>query len=412
LLIGILIGLEREHWRIEKKVYAGVRTFAITALSGTIASIIAEIVAVEILIITTLFVAVVCIILIYSTNIQHRGSGLTTGIALFLTYLLGIIVANGFFLFAIIVAIIITFLLVQKHQLHTFAENLEESEILSAVKFLAVAFILYPLVPEEALLGIIDLRSVILIIVLVSSISFASYILLKKVGAKGGMSYSGLLGGFVSSEATTGALASLSKIKQEFTDPLIIGIILANIAMLISNIIIAFIVNPSGNISLVMVPPHLIMIIISIYLIYKVRTQTEETESIPEVKETIELESPFALKPAFKFGIIFMVLMVLADVANQVAGPMGIYATALGGIVSSSAVTVSVASLAVTGNVSYLVAAETAVMASIISTFSKLLFIRATGSSDLFNRSKNIFIIIGFVGILILLFHAIFLRVV
>ncbi len=403
-MIGILIGIEREHWRSEKRVYAGVRTFAITSISGTVATIISEVVGIEILFITTFFVAMVCLLMIYSINVLHQGSGLTSGIALFSTYLLGILVAMEYFLFSIIVAIVITFLLIEKRHLHTFAENLTEKEILGGVQFLAVSFILYPILPHEPVFGVINLRSVIMIVLLVSTISFISYIFLKKFGPHGGMPYSGFFGGFVSSEATTGALSSLSRVKEGLVNSLFVGILLANLAMLLSNLIIAFIVDTSGRTTLMMLPPHLIMIAVSVYIIKKQRPTPTS------LKGTIDLESPFALKPAFKFGLIFMVLMVAADIANQVAGPAGIYATALGGIISSSAVTASVASLAIQGHISYIAAAETAVTASIISTFSKILFVRSTGTIELFKSSKSTFMLIGATGVASLIIWGYLLR--
>ncbi|MBN2110686.1 MAG: MgtC/SapB family protein, partial [Methanosarcinaceae archaeon] len=279
---------------------------------------------------------------------------------------------------AIIVALIITFLLIEKKPLHTFAENLSEDEIQNALQFLAVAFILYPTVPEEPLLGIVNLRSAILIVVLVSTISFVSYLALKRLGPTGGIPYSGFFGGFISSEATVAALSNISKSKTMLMDELHMGSMLAVVSMIISNTIIALIVDTSGRTAMLMVPPFIVMgIAILTFVMLKKRVTHE-------YQETIELDSPFALGPAFRFGAVFTVLMVLANAANEIAGPLGAYATALGGVVSSSAVTASIAALAVGGSISYQTAAETAILAALISTLSKPFYIKITGSEEFF----------------------------
>ncbi|MEZ5335846.1 MAG: MgtC/SapB family protein [Methanolobus sp.] len=172
LMIGILVGIEREHWRTDKKIFAGVRTFAITSMTGTIAALLVESLGMWILIATTIFAIFAAASLIYVVNIVRGKSGLTTAISLFCTYLLGIIVAQGYYLVAIVVALVLTFLLIEKKPLHSFAEHLTEEDLNSALKFLAVAFVLYPIMPEEPVFGILRLKSAILIVVLVSFITF------------------------------------------------------------------------------------------------------------------------------------------------------------------------------------------------------------------------------------------------
>ncbi len=392
LMIGVLIGIEREHRRSEQQVFAGVRTFAITCIAGMFATFVADVVGYEILLITTIMMAAFCIVLVYRIYSARGKLGMTSSIALFCTYLLGILVARDYYLFAIIGGVILTFLLIEKKPLHSFAETLSDDEILNALQFLAVVFILYPLMPPEPVLGIVDLRSMILIVVLVLSISFVSYLSLKGLGTEGGISYSGLFGGFVSSEATTGALSVLSKNRSGLVDAIYVGILLSNVSMFISNLVIALIVDTSGQTLMYMLPPQIMMLILALVIV-KIRKREFDIMSEP-----LEIGSPFALRPAFKFGFMFAVLQVIATTANEVAGPIGTYAIALGGLVSSSAVTASVAALASNGSISYSVAAQTAVIAGIISTLNKLMLIRVSGSSALLQRSRNTMVLLALVG--------------
>lgn len=404
LLIGLLIGLEREHWRKDKTIYAGVRTFTITALMGTLATLIEPFVSFDILLITTIFMTFACLMIVYALNVVYGLSGLTSSIALFFTYLLGIMVAKGLFLVSIVFAVVLTFILIEKKPLHTFAENLSEQDIASALKFLAVAFVLYPLAPEEPIYDIINLKSAILIVVLVSFISFISYLSLRRLGSSVGIAYSGLFGGFISSEATVVALSNLSLKKPYLVENIYTGSLLAVISMIISNLLIAIIVDTSGVIALLMLPPFIFMALVTVsFILFGNRNM----EAIPE---KLEIGSPFALGPAFKFGVIFLFFMFLANAANDLAGSAGTYATALGGIVSSSAVTASVAAIAINGNISFQTAAETAVLAGIISTLTKPIYIKITGSKELFNRSLVSFLVIVITGTLALLIWAAFKR--
>lgn len=402
LMIGILIGIEREHWRTSKKIYAGVRTFTITCLIGMLATFMQPYVSFDILLVTTIFMVFSCILMVYAVNIVYGRSGLTSAIALFFTYLLGIMVGSGMFLVPIVFAVVLTFVLIEKKSLHSLAEHLSEKDIAGALKFLAVVFVLYPLVPSEPIYDVLNLKSAILIVVLVSSISFVNYLSLKKMGSKGGIAYSGLLGGLVSSEATIVALANISRRRINLTENVYMGSMLAVISMLIRDIVIAIIVDTSGRTALLMLPPFLLMGLVTVMLVLFERQKIEITQ------ETLEIGSPFALGPAFKFGLVFSIFLLLANTANTFAGPVGTYATALGGIVSSAAVTASVTALALGGNISYQTAAETAVMASIISTLTKPVFIKITGSKELFSRSLKPFILIVITGSLALIAWSIF----
>ncbi len=402
LMIGILIGIEREHWRTSKKIYAGVRTFTITCLIGMLATFMQPYVSFDILLITTIFMVFSCILMVYAVNIVYGRSGLTSAIALFFTYLLGVLVGSGMFLVPIVSAVVLTFVLIEKKPLHALAEHLSEKDISGALKFLAVVFVLYPIVPAEPVYDVLNLKSAILIVVLVSSISFVNYLSLKKMGSKGGIAYSGLLGGLVSSEATIVALANISRRRMNLTENIYIGCMLAVISMLIRDIVIAIIVDTSGRTALLMLPPFLIMGLATVMLVLFEKQKMEVTQ------ETLDIGSPFALGPAFKFGLIFVIFLLLANTANTFAGPVGTYATALGGIVSSAAVTASVTALALSGSISYKTAAETAVMAGIISTLTKPVFIKITGSKELFSKSLTPFILVVITGILALIGWSLF----
>lgn len=397
-LIGIMVGIEREHRGIEHEIFAGVRTYSITCITGMLAAFVSEAKGPGFVYVAALFFGAICCIITYSKIFLFKRIGVTSPISLFFIFVMGVLVGYDYGLFAIISSIVVAFLLIQKQPLHQFAGNLTKDELYNAIQFLAVTFILYPVVPDREFYGVINFRTAILIVILVSLISFLSYVLLRKFGTKRGICYSGFVGGFVNSEATTAALAGLSKRVEEMADPVLTGILLCNISMLIRNLILALIVDPTGQTTLRMLPPQAVIILASVAIVLRY-----DKKFCPVDGGELKIESPFSLGQAFKFGVAFTVILIVGSFAYKVAGTAGIYVTALGALVSSSGVIVSVTLLAVSGNISYATAANTAVLASLISTINKILLSKISGSPSLFALTKKTFGIITVLGILALL---------
>ena len=392
MLIGILIGIEREHRRPEKiELIAGVRSFTIACIAGMISSFIALKINPGILLISLAFFALISALYIYIKNVVLRSPGITGPIALYCTFLLGVLISYDLFVPAIAGAVIITLLLAEKQPLHSFATKLRDEEILSAVRFLAVIFILFPLTPDAVYLGVINPRTILLIVIFVATISFASFVIMKNMGTKKGIPISGMLGGLVNSEATTAALAVMAKKRHELIESGFTGIILCNSSMLIRNLLIALIVDPTGRVFLLMAIPQLFIVLYSATVVIRSRDNSN-------VSESIQLQSPFALSPAIKFAIGFTGLSIVSKFANLWAGAAGVYATALGGFISSAVVTALATALAVNGNVSYSTGAITAILASLVSTGNKMLLVKWSGPSmlsDLVNTAFTRFIIAG-----------------
>ena len=394
-----MVGVEREHKSLDHEIFAGVRSYSITCITGMLVAVGSESIGSGFVYVATLFFGAICAIITYSKIFLYRRIGVTSPISLFFIFVMGVLVGYDYGLYAIVSSIVVSFLLIQKQPLHHFAGNLTREELYNAVQFLAVAFILYPIAPEKELFGLINLKTAMLIVILVSLISFLSYVLLRKYGTQRGLCYSGFLGGFVNSEATAAALAGLTKKADEVVEPVVTGILLCNISMLIRNLVLAFIVDPTGQITLLMLPPQLVIIFASASMVVK------HNKKICPIGEgaKLKIESPFSLGQAFKFGIAFSLILVVGRFANEIAGNVGIYATALGALVSSSGVIVSVTILAVSGDISYVTAANTALLASLVSTLNKILLSKISGSNSLFSISKSVFGVITIIGVIAIL---------
>ena len=392
MLIGILIGIEREHRRPEKiELIAGVRSFTIVCIAGMISSFLAIKINPGILLISLAFLAGISILFIYIKNVILKTPGITGPIALYCTFLLGVLISYELFIPAVAGAVIITLLLAEKQPLHSFAIKLTDEEILSAVRFLAVVFILYPLTPDALYMDVINPRTLLYIVIFVATLSFASFVIMKNMGTEKGIPVSGLLGGLVNSEATTAALCTIAKKRYDLIESSFKGIIMCNATMLIRNLVIALIVDRSGKIFFYILIPLVFVVIYSAVEVFRSKNNSH-------VNESIQLQSPFALSPAIQFAFGFTGLSIVSKFANIWAGAAGVYATALGGFVSSAVVTASAATLAVNGDVSYSTGAITAILASLVSTGNKMILVKWSGPpklGELINKTFTRFVIVG-----------------
>src|SRR5574341_2108978 len=91
--IGILIGIEREHRRPEGvELIAGVRSFTIACITGMLSSYLALIVNAGVLLVSLAFFAIIAAMYAYIKNVSLKQTGITGPIALYSTFLLGVLI--------------------------------------------------------------------------------------------------------------------------------------------------------------------------------------------------------------------------------------------------------------------------------------------------------------------------------
>jgi len=125
ILMGALIGLEREHREEKSMVIAGVRTFPLTSLSGVLFSFLSAEIGIAFIEVGVIIFGGFSLILAFLKYEVHT-IGITTPVALFITFLIGILVQQGFEVEAAFVTITITILLLTKERLHKIARDIGE----------------------------------------------------------------------------------------------------------------------------------------------------------------------------------------------------------------------------------------------------------------------------------------------
>ncbi|MBS3816765.1 MAG: MgtC/SapB family protein [Candidatus Thermoplasmatota archaeon] len=121
--MGGLIGLEREHKRKKPRVIAGVRTFPLTSITGVLFSFLSAEIGLHLIEVGVIVFGGFALLLAYLKYEIHT-IGITTPVALFITFILGVFIQQGFSIEAAFVTIIVTTLLLTKERLHSIAQDL------------------------------------------------------------------------------------------------------------------------------------------------------------------------------------------------------------------------------------------------------------------------------------------------
>jgi uncharacterized membrane protein (DUF4010 family) len=381
--IGMIIGFERERRRGKGvKLFAGVRTFAIIALLGCTAALIGNHTASPLPVITAFgAVALILTVAYYQQVERQQGIGLTTEITALLTVLIGALCYYQYITLAAALGISLVGLLSLKEQLHGFAARITYDELYAALKFAVVSLIILPILPDTALgpppFDVINPREIWWMVVLISGISFVGYILMKVVNVSRGIGLSGALGGLVSSTAVTLSFSGRSKETPQLSGDFALAILAAWIILFARILIQVWPVNRSLIDTLW--PPMLMALLAgAIYgAIMHWRQRGGEVQNA-------EIDNPFTLSTAFKFGALYAVILLAASTAQMYFGNAGIYVSAIiSGTVDLSAITATMASLNRAGTLDAQTATNAIVLAAATNTAVKAGIVLGMGTRGL-----------------------------
>jgi uncharacterized membrane protein (DUF4010 family) len=336
--IGLLIGLERE-WAHKE---AGVRSFAIAALLGTLAWLVTPALALAQVAVVLL---VILLVNAYALWKEHSLQ-VTTSLALAATNVLGILVGAGDFFLAFSSAIAIMALLSWKTELLTLSSQLTVAEIRATLLLGFIAAVVYPLLPDRAVdpWGVLNPRSVWLTVIIVSGLSFVNYLLLRRFGARG-MRYSMLLGGLVNSAAMALLLGQMVRGDAHTAAEAPADLLLADLAMILRNgaLVVLFALPgglPASLPTVVVLAPMLLAgaALVTVLLLHASKSGQEEPQ--PEGGQGSQkrlLRSPLELRSVLVFGALFLTLTVVSGLAERLFGAIGFLAVIVIGALASAA---------------------------------------------------------------------------
>lgn len=203
ILLGALMGLERERGQEHM---AGLRTFILVTLFGCICARISQ-AASEPWIIPSGMVAIIVLAAVghFTMTRENATTGLTTWVALVVAFGIGALVGFEQTVAAVALSLATTVILYFKSILHNFSHSLSERDIYAIFQFGLIAFVILPILPDRGFgpYKVLNPHNIWLMVVLVSAINLAGYLILKFGKKHWSGPMVGILGGTISSTATT-----------------------------------------------------------------------------------------------------------------------------------------------------------------------------------------------------------------
>ncbi|MGE5451339.1 MAG: MgtC/SapB family protein [Acidobacteriota bacterium] len=239
---GLLIGLERERRKGQgpDRKAAGLRTFMVAALAGAVAQMVSAALA------AVALGGVVALTALSYWRSRSEDPGLTTELALIATALIGMLAVHEPALAAACGALLAGVLAAKEH-LHHFATHwLTERELHDALLLSALALVLLPLLPTAPVswLGQLSPQRVLMLVIVILLMQAGGHVAQRLLGARSGLAVSGLLGGFVSSTATIGAMGGLARSGQVSLRLALCAAVLSMVATWLQVLVMASVVSP------------------------------------------------------------------------------------------------------------------------------------------------------------------------
>jgi len=387
--IGLLVGIERE-WSNKD---LGIRTFALTALLGTIATLFAPSMAI---------MSLVGIFLIIGfanarSLLVDRSLEATTSAALLAIFVLGALVGQGHLFTPVAAAILMTMLLAWKVELRRFAGGLQPAEIRSAVLLGLLGLVVYPILPDHFIdrWELINPKQAWITVIAIAGIGFVNYVLLKVYGAKG-LYLSGFLGGFVNSSAAAVELAKPLGAGSTSSGVAVAALLLTIVAMFARNLLILALFSPSA------VPtaagPLLAMAVVALIFVRRARVRIEDAPA------EIHLESPVSIQRVLNFAALFLLIQIVSTLGERYLGKIGFLGiSVLGGFVSSASTSAAAANMVGHGQMRPALAGAGVVLASVASALVNLPIIYRNAKNPVLSRRLTVLTVaLSVLGIVVL----------
>jgi len=327
LALSLLVGFEREERKPESQtIFGGIRTFPLIGLSGFLLA--SAFSSTPIPFSAGLVILGLLLLASYHST-SATAPGITSEVAAIITYIMGGVIANGLYWLATATAIIAVTLLQEKRRLERLAIGMPREELRSLLRFLLLTAVILPVVPNRSFTPFeLNPFTIWLVVVAVSAVSYASYLLQRVLGRKHALLLTGILGGAYSSTVTTVALARQSRDAEECLTRQYAGAVLAATgAMYIRLWILILIFSPAmaARLTVLFLALGFLAIITGVVMNRK-KHDEDCTEDAPEDGKS---GNPLDIRSALSFAFIFTTVLVVTRLVSAHFGSRGIAAMAV-----------------------------------------------------------------------------------
>lgn len=335
LALGLLIGLERERSPAAK---AGLRTFSLVALAGTLGALLSEKTGAPWVLGAGLMVLGGMMVATYFKSTASDDPGTTTIAAVVVCYALGAMVWYGMEQLAVTLAILATALLYFKPELSGVSRSLTRLDLVSILQFAVLSFVILPILPNQDYgpYQAINPYQVWWMVVLISGLSLAGYAALRIAGQRHGTLLTGLFGGIASSTATTLAFSRHGRDNPALTGMAALVILLANWVVLARLAVVVAVLAPG------LLRPMLSLLgggaLAGLVVLYLYWRRLDDGPDTP----TLEMKNPTEIRAALGFGALYAGVLFAAAWLSDLVGSQGVYAVAVvSGLTDVDAITLS-----------------------------------------------------------------------
>lgn len=359
MAMGLLIGLERERSSHAK---AGLRTFALVAVCGTLGAMLSKLSASAWPLGAGLIMVGAMIIAPYVVRPNADDPGTTTVAAVLVCYGLGALIWYDKLQLAVTLAILTTLLLYFKSELSKVSHQLTRTDLLSLLQFAVLSLVILPILPDEGFgpYHAVNPRQVWWMVVLISGVSLVGYAALRLAGQRNGALLTGLLGGLASSTATTltfarhGKHPDTSEHQAAFVILLANGVVFARLAVVIGVLAPDALRHALPVLAMGGVSGSLVLIWLwrqmRVSGVHKDKIDTRAAPATASAEATAEapphaelkVSNPGELRTALTFGALYAAVLSLAAWLTDTLGQQGVFAlAAVSGLTDVDAITLT-----------------------------------------------------------------------
>ncbi len=344
--LGLLVGLQRER---AASVLAGFRTFPLVTVFGTVCAWLAVpfggwMVAAGLL---ALAAAIISGNLLRAR--QNEGDfGITTESAMLVMFGVGAYLPDGHRPLAMVVAGATAVLLHLKPQLHDLARRIGDHDFRAIMQFVVIALVILPIVPDATYgpFNALNPHRIWWMVVLITGLSLGGYLLHKWVGNRAGAIAAGLLGGLISSTATSVTHARLTRTQPASVPLAAVVILLASGVVFARLVVLVAAADREHLTSYVPAFATLLLILLGFAAWLGFRKQGEGTALPPPT-------NPTELRSALFFTLLYAGVLLGVAAAREWYGNRGLLVVAaISGLTDMDAITLSTAQLSRQGAIS------------------------------------------------------------
>ncbi len=378
--LGLLVGMQRERG---DSALAGIRTFPLLTVAGFLTGLLA---ADQPWLTGAGLLALAALLVVGHWTRLREGEpspGLTTETAALTLYLAGACLAAQWTGVAVTVGGGVAVLLYLKPEMRRFVGRIGDTDFRAIMQFVLITLVILPVLPDQAYgpYGVLNPFTIWLLVVLIVGLSLAGYVAYKFFGETAGVLLGGLLGGVVSSTATTVGFARRARAEPAQAGAAALVIAIASTVVFGRVLVVLAVIAPP--VFRAAGPPltalaGMLALVCGGYAWF----------SRPARASLPPPENPSELKSALLFAGLFAVILLAVAAAREHLGDHGLYAVAaLSGLTDMDAITLSTAEMTRDGGLAAALAWRLILVAALANMLFKAGVVAVLGGRQLLRRT-------------------------